>query len=155
MSIKISQTHKHGNITMKAANFYTFKYQGFRNDPSPHIIFINKAEGIHPKTGHQHRYITGINLNYVPRQDRKRFVEDWITNFQKSKSAKFTWDVVKRKYPYIAFAIRRYFWKPPYYISKLEHLDTIDKINKTIVGNWAKDFSKFIKMKLGQLFKRS
>lgn len=154
MAIRVSPIHKHGKVTMKSGNFYTFKYQGFKHDPSPHVVFINKLEGTHPKTNHEWHFVQCINLNYIPRQDRKRFVEDWMEQFQKSKSTEFTWNLVKRKYPYLKFAIRRYFWKPPYYISKLEHLDTIEKINKTIVGNWAKDFSKQIKMKLAQFFKR-
>lgn len=154
MAIRISPTHKHGKVTMQSGHFYTFKYQGFKHDPKPHIIFINKWEGTHPNTGNQMRFVQAINLNYIPRQDRKRFVEDWMEQFQKSKSTEFTWNLVKRKYPYLKFAIRRYFWKPPYYISNLEYLDTIEKINKTIVGNWAKDFSKNIKMKLAQFFKR-
>jgi len=154
MALTMSLKHKHGKVTMKSGNFYKFKYQGFKHDPEPHVLFINKISGIHPTTNHEHHYIQCINLTYVPRQDRKKFVEDWMTHLQKSKNVEFTWKLVKRKYPYIAFAIRRYFWKPPYYISNLEYLDTIEKINKTIVGNWAKDFSKSIKMKLAQFFKR-
>lgn len=154
MALKMSFKHKHGKVTMLSGNFYKFKYQGFQHDPEPHIIFINKIEGIHPTTGHEHRYIQAINLSYIPRQDRKKFVDDWILNYSKSKNIKFTWQLIKKKYPYIQFGIRRYFWKPPYYMSKMEHLDTIDKINKAIVGNWAKDFSKKLKMKLAQFFKR-
>lgn len=154
MSIKISFIFKHGGVTLHSGDFAKFSYQGYKHDPKPHIIFINKIEGIHSKTGHEHRYISAINLNYVPRQDRRKFVDDWIKLQTKSKDTKITWQLIKRKYPYIAFGIRRYFWKPPYYIGKLEHLDTIDKIEKTIVGNWAKDFSKMIRMKLAQFFKR-
>ncbi len=154
MAIKMSYTHKHGNVTMRSGEFYKFKYQGYKHDPSPHVIFINKLEGIHPTTNNQWRFMQCINLNYIPRQDRRKFVDDWIKLQTKSKDTKITWQLIKRKYPYIAFGIRRYFWKPPYYIGKLEHLDTIDKIEKTIVGNWAKDFSKMIRMKLAQFFKR-
>jgi hypothetical protein len=39
-------------------------------------------------------------------------------------------------------------------MSKMEHLDTIEKIEKVIVGNWAKDFSKKLRMKIAQIFKR-
>ena len=71
--LKVSYTHKHGGVTMKTGEFYTFQYQGFERDPAPHIIFINKVEGIHPKTKHEHRYIQAINVNYLPREERKRF----------------------------------------------------------------------------------
>ena len=154
MALKVSLIHKHGKITMKSGNFYTFNYTGFQSDPRPHILFLNKISGTHPTSGREWRFVQGINLNYVPRQDRRKFVDDWIANYSKSKNLDFTWKLVKRKYPYIAFAIRRYFWSPPYYMSKMEHLDTIEKINKTIVGNWAKDFSKKLKMKIAQIFKR-
>lgn len=154
MAIKMSFTHRHGKVTMKSGEFYKFNYQGFKHDPSPHVLFINKLEGIHPTSGNQWRFIQCINLSYIPRQDRRKFVDDWIKIHSKSKDSKITWQMIKTKYPYIAFGIRRYFWTPPYYIGKLEHLDTIDKIEKTIVGNWAKDFSKKLRMKLAQFFKR-
>lgn len=152
--LKVSYTYKHGGVTMKTGEFYTFKYTGFENDPAPHIIFINKVEGIHPKTKHEHRYIQAINVNYLPREERKRFVDDWLKIFKKTKNVKFTWDMVKNKYPYLKVGIRRYFWKPPYYISKLEYLDTEKKIYSIIVGNWAKDFGKAIRSKLAKFFKR-
>lgn len=154
MALKISLSFKHGKVVMKSGNFYKFKYQGFAHDPEPHILFLNHISGIHPNTGHEHHYIQGINLTYCPRADRQKFVDDWVANYSKTKDLKFTWKLIQRKYPYISFAIRRYFWKPPYYISKLEHLDTIEKIQSTIVGNWAKDFSKKVKMKMAQFFKR-
>jgi hypothetical protein len=53
MAIKVSLTHKHGNITMKSGEFYTFKYTGFAHDPSPHILFLNKLQGIHPTSGRE------------------------------------------------------------------------------------------------------
>ena len=107
--LKVSYTYKHGGVTMKTGEFYTFKYTGFENDPAPHIIFINKVEGIHPKTKHEHRYIQAINVNYLPREERKRFVDDWLKIFKKTKNVKFTWDMVKNKYPYLKVGIRRYF----------------------------------------------
>lgn len=154
MALKISFIHRHGKITMKSGHFYTFKYKGFENDPNPHILMLNKISGIHPKSGHEHRYIQALNLSYIPRKDRKKFVKDWIENFSKSKNIKFTWDLVKRKYPYLQVSIRRYFYKPNYYITKLEDLDTIEKIQKTIVGNLFKDFSKSIRRKLGKVMRK-
>lgn len=155
MSIKISYTHKHSGVMMKSGEFYTFHYQPYANDPNPNIIFINYISGIHPKSSHQWRLIQAINLSYIPRKDRKKFVEDWEKNKKKSKgNLKFTWDLVKRKYPYLKFSIRRYQTKPNYYISKVEALDTDKKIAAGLKFNWAKDFSNIIRRKIASKLKK-
>lgn len=155
MALKVAWSHKHENVLMKTGEFYSFKYRAYNNDPSPSGIFINYISGIHPNTGHQHRYIQFINLSYIPRKDRKKFVEDWEKNKKKSKgNLKFTWDLVKRKYPYLKFSIRRYQTKPNYYISKVEALDTDKKIAAGLKFNWAKDFSNIIRRKIASKLKK-
>ena len=108
--------------------------------------------GMHPNTNHQWRFIQCINFSYIPREDRRRFAHDWMHLLGNSKNPKFTWEVVKRKYPYIQNAVRRYFFKPEYYITNLREIP-FDQMEKAIVLSWAKDFSKKIKTSLFNKFK--
>ena len=110
-------------------------------------------EGLHPNTGHQFRFIQCINFTYVPRTIRKQFVKEWMIQLQKTNDPKFTWEKVKSKYPQIQHAVRRYFFKPNYYITKLQQIP-IDKIEKEVVSSWHKDFSKKIKSSLLNKFRR-
>lgn len=148
MSLHTSTKKRHGQIMFEAGKFYKFNYRGYNNDPTPVVIFINAIEGINENTGHQWRLIQAINLSYVPRKDRIRFVNDWQLYSEKAHDIKFTWRLIERKYPYIKFAIRRYFLKPLYYINDLKLLDTQEKIQKEVIGSMAKDFSKKIKIAL-------
>jgi hypothetical protein len=87
---------------------------------------------------------------------RKQFTEDWLKEWNDSKgNIKFTWERVQKKYPYLKFYIRRYFYKPKYYISKLEYLETEKKIKNKLVRNWYKDFSRSISNKIAKFFKRN
>lgn len=134
-------------IVMKSGYIYTFKYQPWKNDPKPTIILMYAIEGIHPRTGHQWRLFQGINFTYVPRGIRKQFARDWVDTFQRTNNVRFTWETVQRKYPQLATATRRYFFKPNYYISKLQEVP-LDKLEKAIVSTWSKDFSKKVKSSL-------
>lgn len=147
MALKRSDEKKHQKITFKTGYFYKFKYQGYRNDPEPIIIFINAISGINPKTGNQHRYIQAINLNYIPRKDRKKFVNDWIEYYNKTQNVRFTWKLIQRRYKYIKFGIRRYFYIPNYYIHKVRYIPFED-VQKEVVKSLFKDFSNVIKRKI-------
>lgn len=153
MSLKVSTVHKHGRVTFRSGYFYKFAYQGYRNDPTPTVIFLNAIYGIHPTTGHQWRFIQAINLSYIPRKDRQRFVNDWLSYLGKTRNVGLTWQIVKQKYPYIAFGIRRYFFKPEYYIGRLEEIP-LENVQKEVVGTWLKDFSHEIKKKILNVFNR-
>lgn len=137
---------------LQSGYFYAFDYQAWENDPSPIIIFINAIEGIHPNTGHQWRLIQALNLSYVPRKDRKRFVEDWVKTLDKTKNVKFTWQFITRRYPYIKFSIRRYMLKPTYYIKNLKAIPR-EKIEDAVVASWGKDFSRKLRRGLAKKFK--
>ena len=110
-------------------------------------------EGTHPNTGNQFRFFQGINFTYLPRTMRKSFARDWVKVFEKTRgNTKFTWDIVKRKYPYMQHAVRRYFYKPNYYIKDLVEVP-FDDMEKMIVSTWSKDFSKKIKTSLLSKFR--
>jgi hypothetical protein len=75
MSLKIYKKIKHNNVVFREGYCYRFNYAAFENDPQPLIFFISAIKGIHPRTGHQWRLMQGININYIPRKDRRRFVD--------------------------------------------------------------------------------
>ena len=129
-----------------------FNYQAYENDPQPLIFFINAIKGIHPNTGHQWRLIQGININYIPRKDRKKFVKLWRDTMATSKSVKFTWLKVKSQFPYIKFGIRRYMLKPNYYMKNLQKIEVKDW-DKVVVKHILKDFSGQIKRKIASKMK--
>jgi len=152
MAIRRQYKKKYKGVMMETGHFYTFKYQAWENDPHPTIILMYALEGTHPTTGHQWRFFQGINFTYIPRSVRKRFVNDWMKLLQSSTNTKFTWELVKRKYPWLKVAVRRYFFKPSYYIKSLEEVP-LDQVNKVVISTWHKDFSKKVKTTLINKFR--
>ena len=67
---------------------------------------------------------------------------------------KFTCEVVQRRYPYLKGAVRRYFFKPTYYIKDLKEIP-FDQMEDVIVSTWSKDFSKKLKISLLGKFRRA
>lgn len=153
MTIKRQYNKLFHGVKVKSGYVYTFKYQAWENDPEPTVIIMYALSGNHPNTGHQWRFFQGINFTYIPRHDRRRFANDWMHLLGNTKNPKFTWELIKRKYPYIQNAVRRYFFKPDYYITKLKEIPFED-MEKAIVSSWAKDFSKKIKSSLFNKFKQ-
>jgi hypothetical protein len=154
MAIQRKFTKRHSGITMKSGRIYSFRYQAWEHDPTPLIIMLYALEGIHPNTGHQWRFIQAINFSYVPRAQRKRFAKDWVETLKRSRDPRFTWELVKRKYPYLEIAVRRYFFKPKYYIQNLKEVP-LDDTESAIVSTWNKDFSKRAMMKLASKYKKA
>lgn len=110
-------------------------------------------EGIHQNTGHQWRLFQCINFTYIPRALRKRFLNAWMKELDKGIQPKFTWRKIVAKYPYLKPAIRRYFFKPNYYIRNLEEIP-LDEVEKVVISTFSKDFSKKIKTALLSKFKK-
>ena len=110
-------------------------------------------EGIHPRTGHQWRFFQCVNFTYIPRSVRKQFAREWIRILQNTKNPRFTWETVKRRYPYLQHAVRRYFIQPNYYITKMKEIPFED-VEKAVVSTWAKDFSKKVKTSLISKFRK-
>lgn len=111
-------------------------------------------EGNHDNTGHQWRLFQCINFTYIPKAFRKRFLNIWMKEIEKPGNIKFTWLKVLAKYPYLKPAIRRYFFKPSYYIRNLEEIP-FDKVEKEVISTYSRDFSKKIKVALLGKFKRA
>lgn len=140
---------------MKSGYVYSFKYIPWNSDPNPTIILMYALEGINPKTGHQFRFIQGVNFTYLPRSMRRAFAKDWVSVFQRNNgNVRFTYEKLKSRYPYMDHAIRRYFYTPTYYISNLIEIP-YEKLEETIISTWSKDFSKKVKVSLLQKFRSS
>ena len=153
MAIRLKGKRRSHGITWKTGEIYTFRYQAWENDPQPTVILMYGVDGTHPNTGHQHRYYQGVNLSYVPRGDRKKFAQEWQRIYTENNGrVEFTWDLVQNQYPYLRNAVRRYFFKPSYYIQNAKHIP-MDEMEDAVVGTWGKDFSKKVKTELVRKFR--
>lgn len=153
MTIRKVMKKRFKGVDVESGHIYRFKYQAWENDPQPVVIMMYALDGMHPRTGHQWRIFQAINFTYVPRSMRKQFAQAWVREYARTKNPKLTWDKVKNQYPYIKHAVRRYFFKPTYYITDLEEIP-FDQWEKAIVSTWAKDFSKKVKTSLINKFRR-
>lgn len=154
MGLKHVYKKKFKGVQLKTGRFYRFKYQAWENDPKPVVIFMASIEGIHENTGHQWRLFQCINFTYIPRAMRRRFLKLWLKELEKGGNPRFTWKKVLAKYQYLKPAIRRYFFKPNYYIQNLEEIP-LDDVERVVVSTFSKDFSKKIKMSLMSKFKKA
>lgn len=155
MSIRVIMRKNFHNVSWRSGHVYKFKYTAWSNDPEPVIILMYALDGIHPNTGHQHRYFQAINFTYIPRAQRKQFASVWVREWERTGgSFQFTWDRVKREFPYLQNAVRRYFFKPSYYIQNPIEIP-LEDMEDVIVSTWSKDFSKKLKTNLAQKFKNA
>lgn len=120
MGIQYNFQFRHGGVTLKSGDICKMAYTAYENDPQPLIIFLYATSGYHPTTKRQWRFIQGINLNYISRSFRKAFVKDWLETHSRTQNTKLTYTDMKTRYPFMDTTTRRYFWKPNYYIRKLE-----------------------------------
>ena len=139
-------------VPMKSGYFYTFRYRPWHNDPKPTVILMYALEGRHQSTGNQWRFFQCINFTYIPRSVRKRFIDDWTRILQNTRDPRFTWQLIKRRYPWLKVAIRRYFYKPNTYITNLKEIP-LEELDKYVVSTWHKDFSKKVKTELINKFR--
>lgn len=155
MAVRRKLRKRFQGVDMRSGHIYTFRYQAWEHDPKPVIILMYALEGNHENTGHQWRFFQGINFTYIPRTVRKQFARDWVRTWERSNgNVRFTWEMVQRRYPYLKGAVRRYFFKPAYYIKDLKEVPFED-MEKVIVSTWSKDFSKKLKMSLLAKFRRA
>lgn len=142
MAIRRILRKKFEGIEWNSGHFYEFKYQGWRNDKKPSIIFMYAFAGTHPNTGREWRFFQAINFSYVPRNVRKKFMKDYLKIRDRRKgNMKFVWRDVQTKYPGLKMAVRRYFYSPGYYIINPREVPFAEA-EKFVVGTMLKDFSK-------------
>lgn len=154
MGLRHVYKKKFKGVSLRSGYFYRFKYQAWEHDPKPVVIFMASIEGNHENTGHQWRLFQCINFTYIPKAMRKRFLNLWMKELDKPGNIKFTWKKVLAKYPYLKPAVRRYFFKPSYYIKNLEEIP-LDEVEKVVISTFSKDFSKKIKVALLSKFKKA
>lgn len=131
---------RESTVWIKSGHFYAMYYINYDNDPQPIFVMLNYIRGTHPRTGHYHNYIQAINLTYIPRQFRRLFVEQWGSILKSNNgNVILTWRMIVKKYPYLRFAIRRYFIGKGFlrYIREVKEED----YEKVIVSSFARDFS--------------
>ena len=153
MALRTHYRKKLHGVMLKSGYIYSLKYSNWFNDPTPTIIFLYAFSGNHPNTGRQWRFIQAINFTYVPKSMRRAFANEWVRVFEQTNgNVRFTWNIVKRRYPYLKHAVRRYMYSPSYMISKLQEIPFED-MEKVIVSTWSRDFSRKIKVSLLQKFR--
>lgn len=154
MALKVEYTFRHNSITWKSGHFYNFRYRAWNNDPKPLIILFYRITGINPNTGHQWRLMQGVNLNYIPRSHRRVFAAQWQHQFETSNgNVKFTYDIMKRQYPWLRFGIRRYMTKPTYYIQNAIEIPS-ENIEEAVMSTYDKDFSRAVKQELVSKYRK-
>lgn len=153
MAIRRIYKKRFSNVNVKSGYIYTFKYRAWANDPHPTVIMMYALEGIHPNTGHQWRFFQAINFTYIPRAQRMMFAKEWKIIFERTNgNVRLTWELVKKRYPFMQNAVRRYFFRPNYYITSLKEIP-FDDMEKYIISTWSKDFSKKVKSSLINKFR--
>lgn len=135
---------KVAGVTWQSGHFYSFKYKAWQNDKKPSIIFMYAFSGFHPNTGREWRFFQAINLSYVPRAVRKKFLDEYLKIRDRRKGKMdFVWRDVQTKYPGLKIAVRRYFYSPANYLINPEEVP-FTEAEKFVMGTMLKDYSKSI-----------
>ncbi len=154
MALKQTYQFKFKNIFWKSGYIYKFRYNAYRHDPTPTIILLYKITGRHPNTGNQWNLIQGINFTYIPRSHRRLMSMQWVNHMESSRgNVQFTWNNVKRQFPYLRFGIRRYMLNPNYRIQEPIEVP-FDDMEDAIVDTFSHDFSKKVQVDLANKFNR-
>ena len=159
MALGIHKKVKLNKAWWRTGRFYTFQYRAWEHDPEPVIILMYFFSGRHPNTGRQWRFFQGVNLSYIPRGNRRTFVQDWKRAFERSNgNFEFTYRLLSRRYPWMKTAVRRYFYSPEYYIqpplgNNGMYEVPFDEVDSIVVSTFRKDFSKKVKRALAAKLK--
>lgn len=146
MALRITYSFKHNGVQIRNFLCYKFRYLNYENDPNPHLLALYRIKGVHPTSGNMWNLLQGINLNYVPRGQRRAFVKDALDTLNRSKlDFKFSWHVLMMKYPFLSIATRRYYLQPTSYIQNLEYIPP-EKMEEELIRNLHRDYS-FVKMR--------
>jgi hypothetical protein len=160
MALTREYKKKSHGITWQSGHIYSFRYNAWENDPEPLIILMYSFSGTHPKSGRQWRFFQAINLSYVPKGVRKELAKTWIKEFERTDgNTRFTYKKVKRRYPGLLLAVRRYMYTPTARIQHPKEIPFHDW-QKAVTSSFAKDFSKkaktiFAKLRKGRLFQKN
>jgi hypothetical protein len=144
---------REGMVWFRSGHFYNFHYTKYANDPIPTVVMLNWVHGTHPNTGHKHNYVQCINLSYIPRNYRKKFVEMWLPTLKRNKgNVKLTWSMVISKWPFMRMSIRRYILKNNFI--KYAREIPPENVIKEVVSTWTRDYSMMAMKQLAVLTDR-
>jgi len=111
--------------------------------------------GRHPNTGHEWHFFQGINFTYIPRTQRRHFANIWVSRMERNNgNFQLDWASLVSEFPYLRNAVRRYFYKPSYYIQDAMEVP-LEDIEQVVVSTWSRDFSKKLRTNLVQKFRRA
>jgi len=131
---------REGMLWLRSGHFYSFYYKSYKNDPIPTVVMLNYVHGTHPNTGHVHSYAQCINLSYIPRNYRKKFVNMWLPLLQRNNgNVRLTWNKVSSTWPFMKVAIRRYILKQN--LIKYGREIPMDKVVDEVISTWTRDYS--------------
>jgi hypothetical protein len=121
MSLRVFYSITYQGMHLKSGHCYHFGYSRYENDPHPIIFFLNAIVGTNPNTGHLWNLIQGINLNYVPKNSRLKFVQMWKPVVTMGANMLMTWRRIQGQMPFLRgrggmIPIRRYLLGPGRYI---------------------------------------
>lgn len=146
MSLRIFYNLNYGGMNFKSGHCYHFGYSRYENDAHPIIFFINGIIGTNPNTGHMWNLIQGINLNYIPRRSRLRFVEMWKPVVTVGANMLVTWQRIQGQFPFLRgragfIPIRRYLLGPGRYIINPRWVP-VESYTRVVMNGITKDFFK-------------
>jgi hypothetical protein len=155
MAFQISYRFTHNNVVIDCGYCYKFRYVNYENDPAPHIFALYRIKGRNPNTGNFWNLLQAINLNYLPRSQRRAFVKDWTDVLRRSKSNfRLTWDFMKIRFPYMRLAIRRYYLDPSSYIQQLQYIPP-EKMEAEIARNMVREYGMAALRKRGKTYRKT
>jgi hypothetical protein len=142
-----------GMTWMRSGHIFQFKYKNFQNDPKPTVIVLYAIKGTHPNTGHVWNLLQCVNFTYIPRSYRKQFVKAWkpILEYYKGDTI-LTWEHIKRRYPYMEIAVRRYLLDQQL-MTEMREIP-VENIDDVVVSTWANDYSKQVLMSMLSKYKK-
>ena len=144
MSLKVFFNIRYQGLNFQSGHCYHFGYSRYENDPHPIIFMINAILGTHPHTGHFWNLIQGINLNYIPKNSRLRFVEMWKPVVTMGANMYITWKKIQAQFPFLRgkggfIPIRRYLLGPGNYILKPRWVPA-ESYNRIVIKGMTKDY---------------
>jgi hypothetical protein len=155
MALTISYSFTHNGVILQNFFCYKFRYANYENDPFPHVLALYRIKGTHPSSGNYWNLWQCINLNYLPRNQRRAFIKDALDNLRRSKwDFKFTWHTLMLKYPWLRIATRRYYLDPKSYIQQLEYIPP-EKMEAEIARNMVREYGMAALRKRAKTYRKT
>jgi len=143
---------RNSTVWWRSGHIYSFRYRNFENDPNPIVLCLYAIKGVNPNTRHNWNLVQAINLNYIPRHNRRKFLQTWISVLEKNGgNIRLTWEMLVRHYPYLLLACRRYLLDRKMFADLREI--PLEDIESIVISSWAKDYSKQVQLAILRKYK--